>query len=240
MQYGTVFSATTGVADTKTQIGSTYQMIPGGPFTINEIRVSGAGVTDAKAATGILHVEVSGTDGPFEYAFGAGAGGAATVNGKPAEKIQTRIPVNSGSQVKIYVTVAETMADVMVEMAFINGASKAVRSYVSTVGDLSADTLATKTMPAIAVGGSIVQLRVGAGNVTNAKASGIKAVLRVPGKSGPFEYALFSGSGGATNSGQMDAETRDLNIPVTANAVVYLDLTAVEAQKDAVASIAVA
>lgn len=240
MRYGKVFGPTGGVADTKTQIGSTYNMRPGGPYAVVEVRVSGAGVVDAKAATAILHVEVAGTDGPFEYAIGSGAGGATLVNVKSAEKVKTQIPVNSGAEVKVYLTASETLADAFVELVFENGAKKAVRSYVSTVGDLTADTLATKTMPAIVVAGQLIQVRVAAGNVVNAKANGIKVALRVGGNDGPFEFVAFSASGGATNSGQGDAEERDLGIPVTSNQIVYVDLTAAESQKDSIVSIAVA
>jgi len=240
MKYSKVFGPSTTTADTKGQIGSTYNMRPGGPFTITEARISGAGLTDAKAASGILHIEASGTDGPFEYAFGAGAGGAATVNGKHSEKVRTQIPIASGAELKAYLTTAEVLTDCLVELVFENGSKQAVRSYVSTFGDLSADTLATKTMPAIIKAGAIIQIRVGAGNVVNAKAAGIKVSLRVAGNDGPFDYAMFSGSGGATNSGQMDAEVRDINVPVTQNQIVYVDLTAVEATKDSVVSLAVA
>jgi len=240
MKYSKVFGPTAGVADTKTQIGSTYNMRPNGPFNIKEVRISGAGVIDAKAATGILHVEVAGSNGPFEYAWGAGSGGATLVNTMLAEKIRTQIPANSGAEVKVYVTVSEAMADVYAEVVFESGAKKAVKSYVSTVGDLSADTLATKTMPSIVEAGQIIEVRVAAGNVVNAKASGIKCALRIPGNDGPFEFAAFSASGGATNSGQCPAEVREYGIPVTANQIVYVDLTAAEAQKDSIVSLAVA
>lgn len=237
MRCSKIFGPTDGVADTKTKIGSTYYMKPGN-WTIKKARIAFAGVVDAKSPSGILHVEPANSP-DYQYAFGAGAGGAATSGVGPIEEVDMQIPVAGGTELIVYATMAEACKDLTVSLEFDSEKQSKVKSYISAVGDATADTELTKTMPAVQDNGKIIQIRVAYGNVVNAKAASGKLVLTVGGQDGPFEYAIGNGSGGATNSQKGNADVIDTNIPVTQNQIVYAKLTFAENTVDTIVSMAV-
>lgn len=101
-------------ADTELSILST-SMVQGG--SIKQIRFAGSGQTDAKAGSGKLELEVPGQEGPFEYAIGAGSGGAATQSPAWADVINVDIPVGPNVTVTCKITTAEIMLSASVSIA---------------------------------------------------------------------------------------------------------------------------
>ena len=105
--YGVGADGTDGAADTKTSIGTIVVTKAG---RIVQIRMGGSGVVNAKAATGILELDVPGLAGPFEWAVGNGPGGAANSGPTPADVINIPggIPVAKNVTLTAYLTMAET------------------------------------------------------------------------------------------------------------------------------------
>lgn len=113
----TSFGPTAMVADTKTQVGSTYTIER--DATIKKIRITGYnGVTD-KAESCILTLECSRTKGPFEWSCYM-AGGEVTVGGKrPTEIIEVDIPVTQGETLSVYGTASEALEDCIVSLSYV-------------------------------------------------------------------------------------------------------------------------
>lgn len=94
-------------------------------------------------------------------------------------------------------------------------------------------TTATVGRQAPPMSGVIKKIRVGKGNVVNAKECAGKIEVEVGGVNGPFIFAYGNGSGGATNNGQNGpAEPIDAEVPVPAGAVVKVWVTDAEIAKD--------
>ena len=244
MDYSKVFGPTAATAAGAT-IGSAAELL-NVDVTIYEIRVALANVVDAKEISGKIAITATGLDGTHEYAFGGGQGGATNSGTMPAEVIKCSIPISANSKVTITGTAAETLADCTVSLGFTPGRGRNVRSYyVGGAGqDTTADTnLALTTSPVMEEGGRIVNVRCCAcGGVTDAKAGTAKLYIDVPGLSGPFEYAVGGGAGGAANAQNNIADNIDLprGIPVKKNDTIAISITSAEIVLSAAASIQVA
>lgn len=82
-------------------------------------------------------------------------------------------------------------------------------------------------------GGTIRKIRIGKGNVTDAKENAGIVEVEVGGVNGPFQFAYGNGCGAATNSGSNNAaEVIDCAIPVPSGAVMKVWVTDAEAAKD--------
>jgi len=202
-------------------------------------------VVNAKECAGTIEVEADGLDGTHIYAYGNGAGGATNSGNMAAEPIDCSIPITGNSKVTVSVKDAEVAKDVTVSVEFSPGLGRNVRSYaVGGAGqDTTADTeLALTTSPVMEVGGTIREIRFAGSGVVDAKAASGKLYISVPGLSGPFEYAVGNGPGGATLSGAAWADVIDLphGIPVGKNVTVSISLTSAEIVLSATCSIQVA
>jgi len=110
----TSFGPTASVADTKTQIGSSYTMPKGG--TVKQIRYAFyQGVID-KATSGKLIIETDRQKGPFEFAVG-GQMGITTTSGATGPNCETEviypsgIVLSQGEIVSVYLTTAEALEE---------------------------------------------------------------------------------------------------------------------------------
>lgn len=244
--FSKVFGPTDSVANTKTTVGSTYILKPGGPFVIKKIRVAKGNVVAAKEYAGIIIIEITGVDGTYEYAYGNGVGnaGGATAGGGggPAEEIDCLINAPSGGTITVSVKDAEAAKDVTVELEFWRGSGRVDSYSCGGAGvDPAADTEKTVGTIKLTRAGYIKQIRYAAGNVVDAKASAGKLVIEVPGLSGPFEYAVVNGTGGDLGSSCLPADVRNVNIgPIPVNTTITVKVTHAEAMVSATASLAVA
>ena len=219
-----IFGPTDSVAATKTTVGSTWTIPPGGPFHIHEICVGKGNVVDAKQACGLIKVEISSVDGVYEFAYGNGAGGATNSNNNAHEKIQCRIPAPSGGIVTVSVEDAEVAKDVTVSLDLWSGFQR-VDSYCWTDAnqDTTADTELTLKEGAVSSialkrAGKIRQIRIAGSGVVDAKAGSGKLIIDVPGNGYPQEFAFGNGPGGATLGTGTDADVYgDLDRPESLN-----------------------
>ena len=244
--FSKVQGPTDSVAGTKTQVGSTYNIPPGGPYHIHKILVGKGNVVNAKENSGIIDIEVAGVDGTFQYAYGNGAGGATNSSNMAAEPIDCRIPAPSGAELKIYVTDAEIAKNVIVGCIFWTGMER-IDSYEA--GGAGSDTTASTEL---AVGnitvvnrpGRIKQIRFAGSGVVDADAGSGKLVIDVPGNGLPQEFAIGNGPGGATLSGPAWADVIDVDIGVgkgiiPVNTVIAVKLTTPEIMLSATCSLAI-
>lgn len=78
---------------------------------IKKIRVSYAGVVDAKACTGYLELLMGSHSGPFRFPIGWGPGGATSTSMSHAEEIDVDIECLANERVRIQVTLGEAAVD---------------------------------------------------------------------------------------------------------------------------------
>jgi len=246
-QYSKVFGPTDSAADTKTTVGAAASLRPGAT-NIKEIWVGKGNVVDAKECAGFITIESPGLDGPHHYAYGNGTGaaGGATAGGGggPSEKIDCSIPIMPGALVTASVTDAEVAKDVTVELGFNKGSGRNVFSYVlgGAGVDPAADTLLALTdkLTGVAVkmgkGGHIKEIRYAAGNIVDAKACSAKLEFLPPVIKGPWEYAVGNGPGADLGANHAFADVRDVDIPVKAQDVIVVNVTAAEALDSATVS----
>lgn len=103
------------VADTEESITASAKLtganlIPESESRIYQIRLAYGGVVDAKAGSGKIEIIVPKEAGPFEFAVGGGAGGAATSQSYPQCEvidIPDGIPVHPNSAIDVKITTAE-------------------------------------------------------------------------------------------------------------------------------------
>lgn len=117
---GRVDSYATGGAGSDTTADTELALTaikPTKPGSIKQIRIAGSGVVDAKAGSGKLILDVPGLDGPFEYAFGNGPGGATLSGPAWADVFNVDIPVTENTSITPKVTTAEIMLSVTVSLA---------------------------------------------------------------------------------------------------------------------------
>lgn len=76
---------------------------------IYRIRFAGTSIVDAKSSTGYIRLLITNQAGPFEYAIGSNAGGAATSGAMPTDvvEIPEGIPVSINSTLDIKITTLE-------------------------------------------------------------------------------------------------------------------------------------
>lgn len=85
---------------------------------------------------------------------------------------------------------------------------------------------------------TIHRLRVGKGNVVNAKECSGFITVEAVGLEGSHVYAYGNGSGGATNNGQNGpAEPIDCSIPISKNSVITISVTDAENAKNVVVGV---
>lgn len=225
--FSKVFGPTDSVADTKTTVGSTYKIPPGGPFHIHKITVAKGNVVNAKECAGFIIAELTGVAGTYEYAYGNGAGAATNAGNMAAEPIECRIPAPSGSTLTVSVKDAEVAKDVTVSVEFWSGREE-LNSY-STGGagkDTTADTeLTVGTIVVTQRPGRIKQIRFAGSGVVDAKAGSGKLVIEVPGQPYDQEFAVGNGPGGATLSGPAWADVHDVDIGTRGHASIPLNTT---------------
>jgi len=239
------FGPTDSVAGTKTTVGTADALLDR-DVTIYKIRVGKGNVVNAKECAGVITVEAKGLDGTHQYAYGNGSGGATnSAQNIAAEEIDCSIPISGNSIVTVSVTDAEAAKDVEVSLQFKEGRGPDVRSYaVGGAGqDTTADTLlALTTAPVMEKGGLIKEIRFAGSGVVDAKAGSGRLELKIPGLSGPFEWAVGNGPGGATLGGAAHADVINLpnGIPVAKNVTVTINITTAEVMLSATCSIQVA
>lgn len=249
-QFSKVFGPTDSAADTKTTVGTAAALRPSATI-IKEIWVAKGNVVAAKECAGFITIEAPDLDGPHHYAYGNGVGatGGATGGGGagPSEKIDCSIPIGAGAIVTISVTDAEVAKDVTVELGFNKGGGRNVYSYVlgGAGVDPAADTLLALTdkLTGVAVkmgrNGRIKEIRYAAGNIVDAKAASAKVEIIHPTKKGPWEYAFGFGTGADLGANHEFADVRDVDIPVSAQDVIVVNITAAEALDSATLSMQV-
>lgn len=245
-----VFGPTDSVADTLTQIGSTYQMI-GKDCTIYRIRVGFGNVVNAKSCSG--HVHIVTTERTYDFAFGNGSGGATNASNFPAEPIDCFIKAPANQNVQAFVLQADASKDVTVSLQFKEGVDGRCNTFrtlaaggVSANADTAADTEEGFTCSAKLIGaslqpatnGKIYQIRYAGTGVVDAKANTAKITLSIPNVAGPWEYALGSGPGGATLGCPAWADVIDIpeGIPITAAGTITVNITSAEIVKSPVIS----
>lgn len=246
-QYSKVYGPTDSAADTITTVGAAASLRPEACI-IKEIWVAKGNVVAAKECVGFITIAAPGLDGPHHYAYGNGVGatGGATGGGGagPSEKIDCSIPIKPGALVTVSVTDAEVAKDVTVEIGFNRGGGRNVYSYVlGGAGiDPAADTLLAlvdkMTGVAVKIGkaGRIKEIRYAAGNIVDAKAASAKVEFILPTIKGPWEYAFGYGTGADLGANHEFADVRDVDIPVTANDVLIINITSAEALDSATLS----
>jgi hypothetical protein len=246
-----VFGPTDSVADTLTQIGANYQMLPK-DCTIYAIRIGCGNVVNAKSYSG--HVHITTVDRSYDFAFGNGSGGATNTSNTPAEMINAAIFVPANSNVAVYVLQGDACKDVTVSLQFREGAVGNCRNFrtlaaggVSANADTAADTEESFSCSAKltgcslqpAVNGRIYQIRYAGTGVVDAKANTAKIVLNIPSEAGPYEYAVGCGPGGATLGAPEKADVIDIpeGIPVKAQGTIIINITSAEIIKSPVISL---
>lgn len=235
------FGPTDSAAGTKTAIGSTYKVPPKKGGHIHKLYVAKGNVVNAKENAGVVIVEVSGQDGTFEYAYGNGVGGNASSGVNPREEIDCRIPVPDGSTITVSITDAENATAAIVSADIWDGVAR-IDSY--SAGGAGVDPAAA-TLKAVGTieptkAGRIKQIRYACGNVVNAKSSSGKLEILVPGLAGPYEYAVGLGASAATIGNTAPADKFDVDIPVTLNSTVTVNVTYTDATVSATVSLAIA
>lgn len=239
-----IFGPTDSVADTLTQIGSAYQVTIAA--MIYAIRIGKGNVVNAAGNAGFVHIETS--ERSYDFAYGNGSGGATNSNNTAAEVIECAINVEKNTNISVYVLDATAAKDVTVSVQYKEGGgSNSFRTMaaggVSANGDLAADTeesfsVSSKLLRASltpAVNGKIRQIRYAGSGVVDAKANSALIKILVPNVSGPFEFAVGSGAGGAATSSASPADVINFpegdGIPVAANAVIDIKITSAEIVK---------
>lgn len=238
------FGPTDSVADTLTQVGSNYQMPPEGGI-IYALRVSKGNVVNAKEICGFIHVVT--VKRTYDFAYGNGQGGATNSHSGPAEIIKCAIFVPSNTILKIYVLDATAAKDVIVSAQWKDGGSQNKFKTMAAGGitgsaDSAADTEEDITSSSKLTGaeltpeenGRIYQIRFAGAGVVDAKAGSAKLEVLVKGQSGPFEYAVGNGAGGATLGGPNHADVIDIpeGIPVKSTSAINVKITSAEAMKN--------
>lgn len=253
-----VFGPTDSVADTLTQVGSTYQMPPG-DWTIYQLKVGKGCVTNAKSCSGNIMVET--VNRSYFFAYGNGIGGATNSHNIAAEPIDCAILAPGNTSIKIYVLDADASKDVTVSAAFagpqfaVVGLLKANPATFRTLaaggvggsGDTAADTEESMTSQSKLtrsslqpeINGRIYQIRFAGTGVVDAKANSALIKIFVPGEAGPYEYAVGNGPGGATLGGPAFADVINIpdGIPVKTNATIDVKITSAEIMKSPVISL---
>lgn len=244
-----VFGPTDMVADTLTQVGSTYQM-PSYPSTIYQIRFASANVVNAAGGGGHLHIETS--ERTYDFAVQNGAGGATNSNNIPAEIINCNIYAPANQNVKVYALMGTANKDTTVSIQFKTGGGPnnyrtLAAGGVSANGDTAADTEEAFTVSAKLTGASlqpatnglIRRIRYAGSGVVDAKANTAKITINVPGIAGPWEFALGGGAGGAATSSTSAADVIELadGIPVSAAGTITVNITSAEIIKSPVISL---
>lgn len=244
-KFSKAFGPTDSVAGTKTAIGSTFTIPPdengnAQKLHIHELRVSKGNVVNAKELAGVVIVEVSGQNGTFEYAYGNGVGGATNSHAHAAEKIKCRIPAPSGSIVTVSITDAEVATACIVSCEFWTGEER-VDSYSAGGAGVDPAAATLKEIGTVTVNraGRIKEIRFACGNIVDAKSPSGKLELIVPGQTGPFEWAVGTGAGGATLGGPGDADVIECDIAVGVNAIITCNVTYTDATDSATISLAV-
>ena len=231
---------TDSVADTLTQIGSTYQLPPG-DWVIYKIRVAYGNVVNAKSCSG--HVHVTTVERAYDFAFGNGTGGATNTANIPAEPIDCAIHVPGNSSIQFHVLQTYASKDVIISFAFKSGGANGFRTLaaggIGGNGDTVADTEESFTCSAKLTGctlqpaanGRIYQIRYAGSGIIDAKANSAKIVITVPGEAGPYEFAVGCGPGGATLGAPAWADVIDIpdGIPVKAQGTITINITSAEA-----------
>lgn len=233
-------TSTTGSA--AKQIGSTLTCQPGS-WHIRRIRIGKAPITAVEQYTGIVYVTAKGTDGTFEYAYGRGVSAATDhASQGPAEVIDCGIPVKGGAEVKVWVKDVVDATLVTVSLEFHTGLGKKIQSYAVQGSVTVAATEESMGTVVITDAGRIVQARfVGNNNVDAEGAPSIFKIV-VPGKAGPFHFAVGNGHGGDVVGSVGPADIIDLEggIPVGQNVTVDLRILSGATLMTPAASISVA
>lgn len=253
-----VFGPTDSVADTLTQVGTTYQMPPG-DWVIYKLTVGKGNVVNGTTNSGNIMVET--VNRSYFFAYGNGQGGATNGHNVKAEQIECAIAAPGNTSIKVYVLDGQAAKNVTVAASF-GGAG------VALVGLLKANPQTFRTMAAGGIGGSgdtvaateesmtsqpkltrsslqpeingkIYQIRFAGTGIVDAKANSAVIKLFIPGKSGPYEYAVGNGPGGATLGGAASADVIDIpeGIPVETNATIDVKITSAEVMKSPVISL---
>lgn len=238
--FSKVVGPTASVAGTKTTVGSTF-VIPPGNFHVHSMRVSKGNVVNAKEIVGTIEVECTGVDGTYQYVQGNGVGGATNSHAIDAEKIDCRIPAPGGGTMTVSITDAENATAAIVSLSFWTG-SQRVDSYATGGAgkDPAAATLLEIGTITPTKSGRIKQIRYGCGNIVDAKSASGKLEILVPGLTGPFEFAVGTGVGGATLGGPGHADVIDIDIPVGKNTIITCNVTYTDATDSATISLAIA
>lgn len=243
-----VFGPTDSVADTLTQVGSTYQLPPG-DWVVYRASVAYGNVVNAKSCSG--HIHLTTVERTYDFAFGNGSGGATNANNFPAEPIDMAVHVPGNSSIMVYVLQADVSKDVTVCLQFKPGGLNNFRTLaaggVSGNGDTAADTEESFTVSAKLTGaslqpatnGRIYQIRYAGTGVVDAKANSAKIVVSVPGEAGPWEYAVGAGPGGATlgTGAWSDVINIPEGIPIKAQGTIDIKITSAEVIKSPVISL---
>ena len=245
MDYGKTFGPTDSAAGTKTTVGAAAALL-NKDVTIHKIRVGKGNVVNAKENAGKIEIEATGLDGTHVYAYGNGSGGATNnAQNIAAEEIDCSIPISANSKVTVSVTDAENAKNVVVGLEFHPGKGKNVHSYC--VGGAGQDTTAATvltltTSPVMEEGGTIKEIRFAGSGVVDADAGSGELVFKVPGLSGPFEWSVGNGPGGATLGGAAHADVIDLphGIPVKKNDTITVTIETPEIMLSATCSFQVA
>lgn len=86
--------------------------------SIKQIRVSYAGVVDAKASTGYLEMKLGSHSGPYRFAIGSGPGGATNTAQQHAEVIDVDIPVNGNETVEVEIELNEAAVNAHISITW--------------------------------------------------------------------------------------------------------------------------
>lgn len=252
-----VFGPTDSVADTLTQVGTTFQMPPNkrgtSDWIISQLLVAKGNIVNAKQCSGHILVETSIRS--YHFAYGGGVGGATNGHTSPAEKIECCIPVPPNSNLKVYVLDGEVAKDVTVSVQFAdqnfgyvagrlanpNTFRTLAGGGASANGDTVADTAESFTASAKLLratmqpelNGTIFQIRYAGAGIVDAKANSAKLIVYVPQENGPYEYAVGNGPSGATLGGPSAADVITIpeGIPVKQQSNIDAQITTAEVQK---------
>ncbi len=248
-----IFGPTDSVADTLTQVGSTYQMPPGN-WTIYCAYVGKGNVVNGKINAGHIHIET--VKRSYDFAYGNGGGGATNnAQNGPAEKIDMAVPAPGNTNVKVYVLDADAAKNVTVSLSFAEqnlavignlrpnpetfktlaagGVSANADTAAATEESFTVSAKLLRATLAAETAGKIYQIRFAGSGVVDAKAGSGLIKVFVPGVANPYEYAVGNGPGGATLGGPQAADIINIpeGIPVTANATVDVKITTAEIMK---------
>lgn len=257
-----VFGPTDSVADTLTQVGTTYNLPPvqGGTWYIYQALVGKGNVVNAKTNAG--HIVIETTNRNYFFAYGGGIGGATNSHTIPAEKIEMAIPAPQNTAVKVYVLDADVAKDLTVSLLFTKNPSLCIIGKlqanpttfrtlagggVSANADTQADTAEPFTVSSKLtraslqpeINGVIHQIRYAGSGVVDAKANSGILDIYVPALAGPYEYAVGNGAQGATLGGASHADVIDETegIPVTVSSTIDIRIKTAEVVKNPVVSL---